>query len=1087
MAAAVETAAARIGAALSDAQYFESSMVPEDDIRRQLDSTSVKEKLDAMKRVVALISLGRDASSFFPDVVKNVVTSSLEIKKLVYLYLVHYAEEQPDLALLSINSFQKDLSDPNQLIRCLSLRVLSSIRVKVILQIVILAISKSSKDSSPYVRKAAAHAIAKVCELDPASFESLEESLQTLLQDRSPIVLGSAITTLEDVASDRYDLVHPQYRRICRLLTDMDAWGQISCINMLVRYVRLHFPNPYMDNSAESSNVTSSERWSSSRPNGSNAVISDSDQDTQSRNEQEESCQNGFYKQKLHRDIELLLRAVEPLLLASNSSVVLTCVSLYYHVGSRKNFLTMALPAIIKLLMLDDERTVAALKTILMIAPEYSEYLLEHLSLFYLSADDPEHVRELKLKILLIIVQKSSIAKNTTRLRALLLELRYYLLSTDRKAASCAARAIGILATLHPPSVRPIVQLLASTATKSSQGAVTSEVVAVLTRLLRRHPEAQKLALPQLVRMLLTSDTPQAPSARASIVYLLSEFHHGVPGVGPEALRRLAKSFPDEHRSVKVMTINLAAKLYCFAKKNAASENGDVSSVVLLRKLLQYVTAMGVVDVDYDLRDYARLIQASLLSDPEMPALAEAVVEAFVTRKPAEATDTLEDYRDGVVENTILGSMHHIVDRKLPGYKSLPPWSTEIIAEEQRTEPEGGSQGVNRDLASLSSVDYHQGRDAIEKSVWTRKVDNLYNENERGLTSQRPVPVPVDLDAFYDSVDGSDTSGSYETESDDKYSSSEEESDEEASVGNNQDRSKKDSKEASLLDLDNLLGGKSRISTNAIKEDRPGKTANTSSMAENGQVEKDDWVASLSRMHLTPTKSSKLSWRRALESWNGNGLQVDYVFQRAHIQGSGDSTALKLGLKNSTKAPIRKTLSSSSEDVHFHDSPEVSLNVEEVKELEIHVALHGLAKPIQFECEDGVSFKVKPEAGEAIRPYQGLTPSEYNTYEKQLHGMLICTTNISVPERGIARVREVITQHAFVTEVVGRIEEKVRLLGTWAGFLPRETRVPVLLKVLDGNEGAESNELTLWVGCEDALFGGNFVRWLKEKVTMEGS
>lgn len=32
-----------------------------------------------------------------------------QVKKLVYLYLVRYAEEQQDLALLSISTFQKGL------------------------------------------------------------------------------------------------------------------------------------------------------------------------------------------------------------------------------------------------------------------------------------------------------------------------------------------------------------------------------------------------------------------------------------------------------------------------------------------------------------------------------------------------------------------------------------------------------------------------------------------------------------------------------------------------------------------------------------------------------------------------------------------------------------------------------------------------------------------------------------------------------------------------------------------------------------------------------------------------------------------
>ncbi len=64
-----------------------------------------------------MISKGRDASSLFPDVVKNVVCTNLEVKKLVYIYVTHYAEIEPDAALLAIATFQKDLKDQNPLIR----------------------------------------------------------------------------------------------------------------------------------------------------------------------------------------------------------------------------------------------------------------------------------------------------------------------------------------------------------------------------------------------------------------------------------------------------------------------------------------------------------------------------------------------------------------------------------------------------------------------------------------------------------------------------------------------------------------------------------------------------------------------------------------------------------------------------------------------------------------------------------------------------------------------------------------------------------------------------------------------------------
>ena len=56
-----------------------------------------------------MVAKGKDASDLFPAVVKNVVSKNIEVKKLVYVYLTRYAEEQQDLALLSISTFQRAL------------------------------------------------------------------------------------------------------------------------------------------------------------------------------------------------------------------------------------------------------------------------------------------------------------------------------------------------------------------------------------------------------------------------------------------------------------------------------------------------------------------------------------------------------------------------------------------------------------------------------------------------------------------------------------------------------------------------------------------------------------------------------------------------------------------------------------------------------------------------------------------------------------------------------------------------------------------------------------------------------------------
>jgi AP-3 complex subunit beta len=108
-----------------------------------------------------MISKNRPVPEFFAQVVKNVASPNLQVRKLVYIYILRYAESEPDLALLSINTFQKDLTDSSPLIRAMALRVLSGIRVSMIGGIVAMGIKKCAADVSPYVRKTAALAIPK--------------------------------------------------------------------------------------------------------------------------------------------------------------------------------------------------------------------------------------------------------------------------------------------------------------------------------------------------------------------------------------------------------------------------------------------------------------------------------------------------------------------------------------------------------------------------------------------------------------------------------------------------------------------------------------------------------------------------------------------------------------------------------------------------------------------------------------------------------------------------------------------------------------------------------------------------------------
>ena len=49
------------------------------------------------------MTVGKDVSALFPDVVNCMQTDNLELKKLVYLYLMNYAKSQPDMAIMAVS------------------------------------------------------------------------------------------------------------------------------------------------------------------------------------------------------------------------------------------------------------------------------------------------------------------------------------------------------------------------------------------------------------------------------------------------------------------------------------------------------------------------------------------------------------------------------------------------------------------------------------------------------------------------------------------------------------------------------------------------------------------------------------------------------------------------------------------------------------------------------------------------------------------------------------------------------------------------------------------------------------------------
>ncbi|KAI6182647.1 AP-3 complex subunit beta [Aphelenchoides bicaudatus] len=477
------------------------------DLKTMLDNSKESIKMEAMKRIINLVARGKDTSELFPAVVKNVASKNLELKKLVYVYLVRYAEEQQDLALLSISTFQRGLKDPNQLIRASALRVLSSIRVQMISPVMLLAIKEAVRDMSAYVRKVAAHAIPKLYALDPELQPQLIECIEFLLGDKRTLVLGSAVHAFEQTCPDRIDLLHRHFRALCRALADVDEWGQVVMIGLLTRYARTQFTSP-----------------------------GDSDQ-------------------PLDPDHSLLILSARSLLQSRNCAVVMAVAQLLYYIAPTSQ-LSVVPRALVRLLRGPNEvqyvvliniATICTTKTVNDVFAISKNLFEPFLKSFFVRSSDTAHIKQLKLQILTSLVTE-------TNVQLVIRELQAYLQMNDLVGE--AVEAIGRCALQVESSADSCLSCLVNLISCQREQVVCAAVV-VLKRLL--HTEAPFPLLKRVVRLI---DAIKAPPARACVIWLICTHIDKSQTLAPDLLRQLAKSFSDESDEVKLQTLNLAVRLW---------------------------------------------------------------------------------------------------------------------------------------------------------------------------------------------------------------------------------------------------------------------------------------------------------------------------------------------------------------------------------------------------------------------------------------------------------------------------------------------------------------------------------------------
>lgn len=208
------------------------------------------------------MTLGKDVSALFPDVLKNIATGDLDQKKLVYLYLMYvvppcrkllpklmisvcrnYAKSHPDLCILAVNTFVQDSEDPNPLVRALAIRTMGCIRVDKMVDYMEEPLRKTLRDESPYVRKTAVICVAKLFDLNPTMCveNGFLETLQELIGDPNPMVVANSVTALVEIHESAPDMnvfeITPQrLKKMLMALNECTEWGRVTILTALADY-----------------------------------------------------------------------------------------------------------------------------------------------------------------------------------------------------------------------------------------------------------------------------------------------------------------------------------------------------------------------------------------------------------------------------------------------------------------------------------------------------------------------------------------------------------------------------------------------------------------------------------------------------------------------------------------------------------------------------------------------------------------------------------------------------------------------------------------------------------------------------------
>lgn len=720
------------------------------EILKLLNSRTDREVLNGMICVISLIAKGEDASQYFAAVVKNVTLSLARVRALVLIYLLKHAQQQPDTALLLINSIQKQLSDKSPHTRSTSIKTLAGIKIPEIASLLLLCIKRTCSDSLAQVRSATALAIAKAYTIEGINKPLLFQMLSSLLGDHSPLVVASAVKVFyhllsllkKDSMKKIWAPIHGNFRRYCRMLPELDEWAQASLVDLLALYTRLFLPKP----------VISVDLLSEPIPLPDFSEFPDQ------------------YTTQVDQDLQLFLDALPPLVHSLSEAVIFSVARAYLLTATPSHFAESGLPGILAKMATsapDTPTRLFALQLVARVARADSACFLLFFRKFYVYPNDEDRIAILKLSILPLLANESN-AKQIIR------ELQFCALNpiSGISVSKEAVKALGKCSQVSPAYSNAILKWCRLQISNRAAAQVIGKLLTVIRLLLQlKQASASESEKQDLVKtiyklsVLVNDETIRLdPDAKATIIWLVGESTEAADNqIGPDLLRKFLQSqFVRESAKVRHQLLMLAAKAYLYemARRDKAELDDSV-----LGKMVGYICQLARYDALYDTRDRLRMLEQLISGDNS--ELASLFLQ--VPKPPPSIDLQVSDHTSHILDNFLLSE----------------PWADPETLPPRTIRKEKVVENAPKSIDSVSS--------ALSKAAPSVSTHAISSDLFKNSKPARPIKLQS-LDEFFGNSESEESEESEEEEEEEEEEQSEEEEED--------DEEEEESSDSGLSDSD---------------------------------------------------------------------------------------------------------------------------------------------------------------------------------------------------------------------------------------------------------------------------------------------